>query len=126
MAEQLVTVTQVKEVIGGAEMRTDGTLPDGLNGKVLDLLNGAINRTKENGRSTVRPEDLAGRPADSPASLTVASRVRDVLKNANMRTDSNLTDAVNAHVQTMLEEGIQRAKANGRSTVRPYDLPTVR
>lgn len=125
MADQLVTISKIKEVIGGADMRTDGSLPDALNQRVQELVNGAIERTKENGRSTVRPEDLAGRSVPGAASLTVASRVKDVVKAAGMRSDGNLPDAINGHVQGMLEEGIQKAKANGRATVRPHDLPKL-
>lgn len=127
MADQLVTVSQIKEVIGGADMRTDGELPNKLNDNVLELLNGAVSRAQENGRKTVRPEDLAGKDAGSdPSSLTVASRVRGVIQSADLRVDSSFPDAVNSHVHSILEEAIERARANGRSTVRPYDLPQVK
>ncbi len=126
MAEQLVTVSKVREVISGADMRTDSSLPDALNDRVADLLDGAIQRSRDNGRATVRPEDLAGRAASSPASLSVASRVKDVVKNAGLRSDGSLGEAVNGHLQSMLSEAIDRARANGRSTVRPHDLPTLR
>jgi histone H3/H4 len=126
MAEQLITVSQVKEVIGGADMRTDGSLPDALHERVTELLNGAVVRARENGRKTVRPEDLAGGSANNPRSVTVASRVRSVISDADLRVDGSLPDAINGHVEGMLEEAIERARANGRSTVRPYDLPSVR
>lgn len=126
MAEQLITVSQVKEVIGGADMRTDGSLPDALNERVSELLNGAVVRARENGRKTVRPEDLAGTGANNPRSVTVASRVRSVISAADLRVDGSLPDAINGHVEGMLEEAIERARANGRSTVRPHDLPSVR
>lgn len=125
MAE-LVTVSQVRDVIGGNDMRTDSGLPDSLDERVRDLLDGAIDRAQENGRATVRPEDLAGSQVDEPASLTVASRVKDHVKSADLRSDGNLPDAVNGHVQAILVEAIERARANGRSTVRPYDLPVIR
>lgn len=126
MAEQLVTVSQVKEVIGGAGMRTDGSLPDVLNGRVTDLLNGAIVRTRENGRKTVRPEDLAGGTARNPRSVTVQSRVRSHIGAADLRVDGDLPQAVNGTVEWMVGQAIEAARANGRSTVRPYDLPSVR
>ena len=126
MAEQLVTVSRVKNVISRADLRTDGSLPDVLNERVLDLLNGAMARARENGRKTVRPEDLAGRGAYNPESVTVASRVRGVIGAADLRVDGSLPDAVDGHVQAMVEEAVSRAKANGRKTVKPYDLPAVR
>lgn len=125
MAEQLITVSKVKEYISGADMRTDGSLPDELNARVNDLLTGAVSRAQDNGRKTVRPEDLAGRAAGNPLSLTVASRIKGVVSGKDLRSDSGLPDALNGHIQSMLEEAVQRAKDNGRSTVRPYDLPRV-
>jgi histone H3/H4 len=126
MAEQLVTISKVKEVISSADMRTDGSLPDALNGCVRDLLHGAASRARENGRKTVRPDDLGGRGVANPASVTVASRVRGVIGSSDLRVDGSLPDAVNGHVHAMLQEAIGRARANGRSTVRPYDLPRIR
>ncbi len=119
----LVTVSKVKEVISGADMRTDGSLPDALDQKVRDLLNGAVRRAQENGRRTVRPEDLAGSSVGGPASLTVQSKVRGVISEQDLRVDGSLPEAVNGHVQSMLNEAVERARANGRSTVRPHDLP---
>lgn len=121
----LVTVSKVKEFISGKDMRTDGSLPDELDRRVNELLNGAVKRAKDNGRKTVRPEDLAGGSASGAASLTVASRVKNVVSGQDLRSDSGLGEAVNGHVQAMLAEACDRAKSNGRSTVRPYDLPKV-
>lgn len=125
MADQLITVSKVKDIIGGGDMRTDGSLPDELNGRVVDLVSGAMQRCRDNGRSTVRPEDLAGSEATNPLAVTVASRVSDVVRNGGLRVDGNLVDAVNGRVQAMVQEGMGKARANGRATVRPYDLPRV-
>ncbi len=126
MAELLVTVSKVRDVIGGADLRTDSQLPDALHNRVVALLNGAMNRARKNGRSTVRPEDLAGPRLDDSTGVTVASRVQQLVRASDLRVDSNLVDALNGHVQAILNEGIERARANGRSTVRPYDLPAFR
>ncbi len=126
MAELLVTVSKVREVIGGEELRTDSQLPDALHHRVVSLLSGAMNRARKNGRATVRPEDLAGPRIAESAGVTVASRIQQLIRASDLRVDANLVDAVNAHVEAMLSEAVERARANGRSTVRPYDLPAIR
>lgn len=126
MAELLVTVSRVREVIGGADLRTDSQLPEALHNRVVALVSGAMNRARKNGRSTVRPEDLAGPRLDESTGVTVASRVQQLIRDSDLRVDSNLVEALNGHVDAILSEGIERARANGRSTVRPYDLPAFR
>lgn len=126
MAEQLVTVSKIREVVSGADMRTDSNLPDAFNACLHELLNGAIDRTRENDRATVQPADLAGQAAQNPASLTVASRLKEAIKAAGLRSSGELPGAVDGHAHAILEEAITRARANGRSTVRPHDLPTIR
>lgn len=126
MAEMLVTITRVREVIGAADLRTDSDLPEALSQRVQDLVSGAMERARENGRATVRPEDVAGARVSDATDLTVATRVQQVIRDADLRVDSTLVEAINGHVQAMLAEGMERARANGRSTVRPYDLPAIR
>lgn len=126
MAEQLITVSRVRDVIGSKDKRVDSALPDALNSCVNDLVNGGIKRARDNGRKTVRPEDLAGPSAYNAESLTVASRVKAAISGQDLRSDSGLVDALNGKVQAMLSEAAERAGANGRSTVRPHDLPHYR
>ncbi len=126
MAETVITISKVRNVVTGAGMRTDGALPDELNQRVLDLLSGAMQRARDNGRSTVRPDDLAGQRAFDPVGVTLAGRVQAVVRGAGLRVGGNLIEALNGHVQAILREGIEKARSNGRSTVRPHDLPTIR
>jgi hypothetical protein len=56
--EPLVVGSKVRAYISSKGMRTDGQLLDALNQKVYQLLDAAIERCKNNGRSTVRPVDL--------------------------------------------------------------------
>ncbi len=56
--ENLVVGSKVKDFIKDAELRSDGDLVEALSGKVEEILKCAMNRCKENGRSTVRPCDL--------------------------------------------------------------------
>jgi hypothetical protein len=54
--------------------------------------------------------------------VVIASKIKDVVKAAGLQSSGDLVDGVSAKVHDMLAAAIQRAKANGRATVRPYDL----
>ena len=54
--------------------------------------------------------------------VAITSRIKDVVRSGEMRADGGLADAVNDKVIEMLTNAIARAGANGRKTVRPYDL----
>jgi len=54
--------------------------------------------------------------------LVVGSKMKDVVKSWNCMSSGDLIGAVSERVHTMLANAAQRAKDNGRSTVRPYDL----
>ncbi len=54
--------------------------------------------------------------------VVIASKIKDVIKAAGLQSSGDLVDGVSAKVHDMLAAAIQRAKANGRATVRPYDL----
>ena len=55
-------------------------------------------------------------------SVVVGSKVKDVVRNAGLRSDGELVQAVSDAVHDALEKAIERAKDNKRGTVRPYDL----
>jgi hypothetical protein len=54
--------------------------------------------------------------------LVVGSKMKDVVKAAGCMSSGDLIEAVSNKVHEMLEAATTRAKGNGRSTVRPYDL----
>jgi hypothetical protein len=54
----LVVGSKVKEAIRASGVRMAGDLLDALNGSVSNLISGAVERAKANGRGTVRPQDL--------------------------------------------------------------------
>jgi hypothetical protein len=54
--------------------------------------------------------------------VVVGSKVKDVIRNANLRSDGELVQAVSEKVHEMLEAAIERTTRNNRGTVRPYDL----
>jgi histone H3/H4 len=54
--------------------------------------------------------------------VVVGSKVKDVVRNAGLRSDGELVQAVSDKVHEILEAAIARAENNKRGTVRPYDL----
>ena len=54
--------------------------------------------------------------------LVVASKVKERIKSADVRMSGDFTDELNARVDVMIGEAIERAKGNKRGTVKPCDL----
>jgi hypothetical protein len=54
--------------------------------------------------------------------LIVQSKVRDLIREKEMRTSDEFITALSEHVRAAVERAIARAKENGRSTLRPADL----
>jgi len=54
--------------------------------------------------------------------VVVGSKIKEVIKDAGLRSDGELVQAVSDKVHEILTEAIERCKGNNRSTVRPYDL----
>ncbi|MEM7153080.1 MAG: hypothetical protein AAF799_09560 [Myxococcota bacterium] len=54
--------------------------------------------------------------------VVVGSKVKEVIKEAGLRSDGELVQAVSDKVHELLEAAIERCQSNNRSTVRPHDL----
>jgi histone H3/H4 len=54
--------------------------------------------------------------------LVVQSKVKEVIAKHEMNSSGDLADALSAVVEKKLVRAVERAKANGRKTVRPEDL----
>jgi hypothetical protein len=54
--------------------------------------------------------------------LVVGTKMKDVVKSAGCMSSGDLVEAVSERVHALLSAAAERAKQNGRSTVRPYDL----
>lgn len=54
--------------------------------------------------------------------LAYQSRVKDYIKEKDLRCDGDLPDAASEQLADLLDRAAERAKANGRKTVRPEDL----
>ncbi|HET6344440.1 MAG TPA: hypothetical protein VFH51_05880 [Myxococcota bacterium] len=54
--------------------------------------------------------------------VVVASKVKEAIKEAGCQSSGDLVEAISEKVHEILEAAVERAKSNGRATVRPYDL----
>jgi len=54
--------------------------------------------------------------------LVVGSKVREVIKKGDMNMSGEFLDALSKKVEEEVKRAIERAKANGRKTVRENDL----
>ena len=55
-------------------------------------------------------------------SLQVASKVKAMIKGADCNTAGDALDGLNGWVGWLIGQATQRAKANGRKTVRAHDF----
>lgn len=63
-----------------------------------------------------------GKKSAAGLNVVVGSKVKETIKNHGVRSSSELLDALNTHVNTVLAAAVARCKANNRGTVRPQDL----
>jgi len=54
--------------------------------------------------------------------LVVKSAVKDLLKKSKMRVSGDFWKAIDERVSWKVKRALERAKENGRKTVRGYDL----
>jgi histone H3/H4 len=54
--------------------------------------------------------------------VVVASKVKEAIKESGCQSSGDLVEAISEKVHELLEAAVERAKSNGRATVRPYDL----
>ncbi len=56
------------------------------------------------------------------AKYVVTSKVKELVKSLGMSSSSELPDALDSLLEDALRKAVERAKANGRKTVRKHDL----
>lgn len=54
--------------------------------------------------------------------LVVQSKVKNLIKKAKMKCSSDVMDQLNNLLATHITRGVERAKANGRKTLRAADI----
>lgn len=57
-----------------------------------------------------------------PDVLLVASKVKEQIKGAGCNTGGDAVDGLNGWVHWLIGQATQRARANGRKTVRAHDF----
>ncbi|HEX9576276.1 MAG TPA: hypothetical protein VF993_00885 [Myxococcales bacterium] len=67
-------------------------------------------------------EQAEGGAKKETGMLIVQSKVRDLIREKEMRTSDEFINALSEHVRQAVEKAVLRAKENGRSTLRPADL----
>lgn len=55
-------------------------------------------------------------------SVIVVSKVKDLVKNLDMRSGDEFVTALNETVHKVVKSAAERAKANGRSTLKAEDI----
>lgn len=55
-------------------------------------------------------------------SYVVASKLKELVKKHAMMSSGDLADALSKYLEEAVSKACERAKANGRKTVRPEDL----
>ena len=64
-------------------------------------------------------------PKKSKEMLIVGSKTKQALKGSGKNTynvSSDTMDALNEHVYWLIDQAQKRCAANGRKTIRPYDI----
>ena len=69
-----------------------------------------------------RPALAQARASKPKEIVVVGSKVKEVIKEAGLRSAGELVQAVSEKIHELLGTAIKRCKSNGRGTVRPYDL----
>ncbi len=64
----------------------------------------------------------AARSSKPKEIVVVGSKVKDVVRSAGLTATDDLLGALNRDIHKMIQRAAQRAKANGRKTIRSYDL----
>jgi histone H3/H4 len=65
---------------------------------------------------------MAKKKGGGGPALVVQSKVRDVVRKAKMKCASDVIDEMNRVIQAAIARGVERAKSNGRKTLRGADL----
>jgi len=54
--------------------------------------------------------------------LLVGSKTKDALRGKGFNVSSDAIDAMNEYVYWLVDQAQKRCQANGRKTIRPYDI----
>ena len=123
--EIVVVGSKVKDVIRSAGLRSDAAFDQALNAKAEEMLREAFSRARANGRTELRANDLSCRCGARRSPTRAGSdntAVKERIEAAGFTANSAFLSAVTGQIRHIVETAVERAKSNGRGTVRPYDL----
>lgn len=55
-------------------------------------------------------------------SVVVTSKLKEAVKGHDLRMSGDVPEALDKKIREMLKDAAERARENGRGTLRPYDL----
>jgi len=79
-------------------------------------------KTSTRKKATKAAAAAAAAPPPAPEVLLVGSKVRQAIKDHGCNTGGDAIDGLNSWVHWLLSQASDRAKANGRKTVRGHDF----
>jgi hypothetical protein len=65
---------------------------------------------------------MAKKKSGGKVAYVVQSKVKDLVRNNKMKCSSDVVTGLNGLVSEAIKRGVDRAKANGRKTLRAADL----
>jgi hypothetical protein len=71
---------------------------------------------------SAKPAKKSSKSGGAKEILIIGSKMKDVVKAAGCMSSGDLIEALSEKVHELLANATERAKGNGRSTVRPHDL----
>ncbi|MDD0852061.1 hypothetical protein HBN50_03090 [Halobacteriovorax sp. GB3] len=84
--------------------------------------------TKKPAAKKAAKKTTAKKAAKKPAKkatkemLLVGSKTKEALKGKGFNVSADTLSALNEHVYWLVEQAQKRCEANGRKTIRPYDI----
>jgi len=122
--EIVVVGSKVKEVVREAGMDIDEASIHRLSWRVRHLIYEGMHRARANERRLLMALDLSFPvlPDDTDVRMNKAELIDALARRRGFRLDADFQTALNAQTNQMVADAIMRARGNGRSTVRPYDL----
>jgi histone H3/H4 len=124
--EQYVVISKVKKYIKEtAGMSTSSSFIEKLNGDISQIIKGAADTAKSNGRKTVMGRDF-NMFVDQPSIeqvLVVASKVKKLIKDeCGLSTSTQVMEQLTIRVENICKQSIESAQSNKRKTVMDKDF----
>jgi histone H3/H4 len=117
----IVVGSKAKAHLKGKGCNCAGDALDGLEAVLMWYLEDGAAKAKANGRKTVRAYDFVA-DAKGGADVVVGSRCKAVLKEKGCNTAGDAINGLQSLAGHYLDQAAERAKANGRKTVRKHDF----